>query len=170
MVKTSLAILIWSDQLKKEKKNVEGTLFEEISEVIHCRIVLWECERCSIIHRAIETGRFACHAFYHHSCGRENKHIRLAVGEVPGGVSLGDVNFGFWSHLRCSGQNAITSSRKPKPSAIILNFFGCVSRTLKKLSAILLVILKLTTPNQGGEGRGEEGAPPQGVTSLVFYN
>ena len=25
-------------------------------------------------------------------------------------VSHGGINFGFWSHLRCSGQNAITFS------------------------------------------------------------
>ena len=27
-------------------------------------------------------------------------------------VSLRDVNFGFWSHLGCSGQNAIIFSRE----------------------------------------------------------
>ena len=27
-------------------------------------------------------------------------------------VSFRDVNFGFWSHLGCSGQNAIIFSRK----------------------------------------------------------
>ena len=27
-------------------------------------------------------------------------------------VSLGGVNFGFWSHLGCSGQNAVIFSRK----------------------------------------------------------
>ena len=27
-------------------------------------------------------------------------------------VSLGGVNFGFWSHLGCSGQNAIVFSRE----------------------------------------------------------
>ena len=27
-------------------------------------------------------------------------------------VSLSGVNFGFWSHLGCSGQNAITFSRE----------------------------------------------------------
>ena len=27
-------------------------------------------------------------------------------------VSLRDVNFGFWSHLGCSGQNAIICSRE----------------------------------------------------------
>ena len=27
-------------------------------------------------------------------------------------VSLRGVNFGFWSHLGCSGQNAITFSRE----------------------------------------------------------
>ena len=27
-------------------------------------------------------------------------------------VSLGGVNFGFWSHLGCSGQNAIIFSRE----------------------------------------------------------
>lgn len=139
--------LKWST---KERRNVEGTLFEEISEVIHGRIVLWECERCSIIHRAIETGRFACHAFYHHSCGRENKHICLAVRESRGRdfhmngagmlfVSLRGVNLGFWPNLGCSGVNAIIFSCKPKPSAIIiLNFFGCVSRTLKKITCHLV--------------------------------
>ena len=30
-------------------------------------------------------------------------------------VSLRGVNLGFWSHLGCSGQNAIIFSRKPKP-------------------------------------------------------
>ena len=27
-------------------------------------------------------------------------------------VSLKGINFGFWSHLRCSGQNAIIFSRE----------------------------------------------------------
>ena len=48
-------------------------------------------------------------------------------------ASLRGVNFGFRSHLGYSGQNAIIFSRKPKPSARILNLFGCVSRTLKKI-------------------------------------
>ena len=48
-------------------------------------------------------------------------------------VSLREVNLGFWSPLGCSGQNAIIFSRKPKPSAIILHFFCCVSRTLNKI-------------------------------------
>ena len=42
--------------------------------------------------------------------------------KIPGGgglkgvgmlvISLRDVNFGFWSHLGCSGQNAIIFSRE----------------------------------------------------------
>ena len=66
---------------------------------------------------------------------RGESHMKGATMLV---ASLRGVNFGFWSHFRCSGRNTIIFSRKPKPSAIILNFFGCVSRTLKKLSAILL--------------------------------
>ena len=54
-------------------------------------------------------------------------------------VSLRGVNLGFWPNLGCSGENAIIFSRKPKPSAIIiLNFFGCVSRTLKKITCRLV--------------------------------
>ena len=30
-------------------------------------------------------------------------------------VSFREVNLGFWSHLGCSGQNAIVFRRKPKP-------------------------------------------------------
>ena len=49
---------------------------------------------------------------------------RLVMGSWPGGrtphikgvgmlvVSLRGVNFGFWSHLRCSGQNANIYSRE----------------------------------------------------------
>ena len=61
---------------------------------------------------------------------RGNSHMKGARILV---VSLRGVNFGLWSHLGCSGQNAIIFSRKPKPSAIILNFLSCVSRTLKKI-------------------------------------
>ena len=75
-------------------------------------------------------------------------------------VSLKGVNFGFWSYLGCSGQNAIIFSRKPKPPAIILIFFSCVSRTLKKNH--LPSCLKLNKSNHpqsrwsggGGEGGG----------------
>ena len=67
---------------------------------------------------------------------RGNSHMKGARILV---VWLRGVNFGFWSHLGCSGQNAIIFSRKPKPSAIIiLNFFGCVSRTLKKITCHLV--------------------------------
>ena len=34
------------------------------------------------------------------------KGVRMLV------VSLSGVNFGFWSHLECSGQNAIIFSRE----------------------------------------------------------
>ena len=39
-------------------------------------------------------------------------------------VSLRGVNFGFWSHLGCSGQNAIIFSRKGL-------FKGCSRRKIK---------------------------------------
>ena len=41
-------------------------------------------------------------------------------------VSLRGVNFGFWSHLGCSVQNAIIFSRKGL-------FKGCTRRNIKKL-------------------------------------
>ena len=58
-------------------------------------------------------------------------------GHFPGGNSLMNgagmfflstrgVNFGFWSHLGCSGQNAIIFSRKGL-------FKGCTRRNIKKL-------------------------------------
>ena len=51
------------------------------------------------------------------------KKYQVFVGTTPGGtphmkvvgmlvVSLRGVNFGFWSHLGCSGQNAIIFSRE----------------------------------------------------------
>ena len=51
------------------------------------------------------------------------KHLRWAGGPGGGGtphmkgvgmlvVSLRGVNFGFWSHLGCSGQNVIVFSRE----------------------------------------------------------
>ena len=40
---------------------------------------------------------------------RGNSHMKGARMLV---VSLSGVNFGFWSHLGCSGQKAITFSRK----------------------------------------------------------
>ena len=59
-------------------------------------------------------------------CGSVLEKIyQVFVGTTPGGggtphmkvvgmlvVSLGGVNFGFWSHLGCSGQNAIIFSRE----------------------------------------------------------
>ena len=54
-------------------------------------------------------------------------------------VSLRGVNLGFSPNLGCSGVNAIIFSRKPKPTAIIIvNFSGCVSRTLKKITCHLV--------------------------------
>ena len=39
-------------------------------------------------------------------------------------VSLRDVNFGFWSHLGCSGQNAIIFSREGHVK-------GCTRKNIK---------------------------------------
>ena len=41
--------------------------------------------------------------------GRGNSHVKRGGMLV---VSLRGVNFGFWSHLGCSGQNAIICSRE----------------------------------------------------------
>ena len=41
--------------------------------------------------------------------GGGDSHIKLGGMLV---VSLRDVNFGFWSHLGCFGQNAIICSRE----------------------------------------------------------
>ena len=38
--------------------------------------------------------------------------LRIWVGILAVAVSLRGVNFGFWSHLGCSGQNAIIFSRE----------------------------------------------------------
>ena len=38
--------------------------------------------------------------------------LRLKAGVGMLVVSLRSVNFGFWSHLGCSGQNAIIFSRE----------------------------------------------------------
>ena len=48
------------------------------------------------------------------------KVVRMLV------VSLRGVNFGFWSHLGCSGQNVIIFNRKGL-------FQGCTRRNIKKL-------------------------------------
>ena len=48
------------------------------------------------------------------------KVVRMLV------VSLRGVNFGFWSHLGCSGQNVIIFNRKGL-------FQGCTRRSIKKL-------------------------------------
>ena len=42
--------------------------------------------------------------------GKEGTPHMKVVGMLV--VSLRDVNFGFWSHLGCSGQNAIIFSRE----------------------------------------------------------
>ena len=44
--------------------------------------------------------------------GREGGGLRIWVGILAVAVSLRGVNFGFWSHLGCSGQNAIVFSRE----------------------------------------------------------
>ena len=43
--------------------------------------------------------------------GGEGSHMKVAGMLV---VSLRGVNFGLWSHLGCSGQNAITRSRNSR--------------------------------------------------------
>ena len=55
--------------------------------------------------------------------GRGNSHMKGAGMLV---VSLRGVNFGFWSHLGCSGQNTIIFSRKGL-------FWGYTRRNIKKI-------------------------------------
>ena len=51
-------------------------------------------------------------------------------------VLLKGVNFGFWSHLGCSGQNAITFS----PEGLVQ---GCIGLHLKKYKNIYLICIIL---------------------------
>ena len=52
---------------------------------------------------------FSFHELHVRSPGAEGTPHMKVVGMLV--VSLRGVNFGFWSHLGCSGQNAIIFSR-----------------------------------------------------------
>ena len=77
---------------------------------------------------------------------------RLCFAAPPGGhshmewmgmliVSLRGVNFGFWSHLECSGQNVIIFSRQGLGK-------GCTRRTNKTERILILYIYSFRGPHK----------------------
>ena len=54
-------------------------------------------------------------------------------------VSFRDVNFGFWSHLRCSGQNTIIFSRK----GLVLWLHA---KKYKNVYSVCIFLIRLFTP------------------------
>ena len=63
---------------------------------------------CSVFSLRKPVGNSLRTAFYSQEGGVGTPHMKVVGMHV---VSLRGVNFGFWSHLKCSGQNVIIFSR-----------------------------------------------------------
>ena len=75
-----------------------------LSKVV-CGVAPLEAQALTLLYTIFD--RQGAPLFY--SPGGTTPHMK-GVGMLV--VSLRGVNFGFWSHLRCSGQNAIIFSRE----------------------------------------------------------